>query len=97
MLRSMLERPEWLDNLMGMLRRLNPCLMIVSELAADHNSVAFSHKFVESLFYYSACFDCVGDCMGKDEANRLGMEVGFLSPGLWGMVGREVTAHSEGR
>lgn len=96
MSRSMLETPEWLDNLMGMIRRLNPCLMIVSEMAANHNSVAFSHQFVEALFYYSACFDCVGDCMGKDEANRQGMEVGFLSPGIWGIVRREGTAHGVG-
>lgn len=43
-LRLMLGTPECLENLMGMIRRLNPCLMIVSELAANHNSVAFSHQ-----------------------------------------------------
>lgn len=95
-LRSMLETPDCLENLMGMIRRLNPCLMIVSELAAKHNSVAFSHQFIEALFYYSAWFDCMGDCMGKDDANRLGMEIGFLSPGIWGIVGMERTVHSVG-
>lgn len=62
--------------------------MVVTEMDANQTSTSFSDQFVESLFFNSAWFDCLGDCMGADGANRLDMEINFFSR----RVGR--TGHS---
>lgn len=68
-LRTMLSRPNRLEILMSVVRKLDPTIMVVAEVEANHNSSSFVVRFIESLFFYSAYFDCLEACMDcKEEA-----------------------------
>ncbi|KAJ8623374.1 hypothetical protein MRB53_031903 [Persea americana] len=81
-LRTMLARPDCFENLMEVMKNLNPSIMIVTEVEANHNSHSFIHRFTESLFHYSALFDCLDTCMDKNDTNRMLVEEDFLSQGI---------------
>ncbi|KAF7804927.1 DELLA protein RGL1-like [Senna tora] len=66
-LRTMVSRPECLENLMRILRNIKPCIMIVLEVEAKHNSSSFVNRFVEALFYFSAFMDCIETCIEENE------------------------------
>ena len=57
--------------MMKMIRNINPCIMVVTEVEANHNAPSFVHRFVDLLFYYSAYFDCLDACMERDDPNRM--------------------------
>lgn len=59
LLRSMITWPNQLESIMEVVRSINPCIMFVTEIEANHNSPAFVSRFVEALFYFSAYFDCL--------------------------------------
>ncbi|KAI3968738.1 hypothetical protein MKX01_028888 [Papaver californicum] len=67
-LRTMILMPNRLETLMRVVRNLNPCVMVVTEIEGNHNSPSFVNRFIETLFYYGAVFDCIGTCM--DEQNH---------------------------
>ncbi|GAA0165177.1 hypothetical protein LIER_20646 [Lithospermum erythrorhizon] len=46
-LRSMIARPRCLERLMSTLKRLNPSVMVITEVEANHNSPSFVNRFVE--------------------------------------------------
>ncbi|KAG9142836.1 hypothetical protein Leryth_005576 [Lithospermum erythrorhizon] len=81
-LRSMISKPDCLDNLMKVIRTLRPSLMVVGEVEANHNSPIFLHRFVESLFFYGAIFDCFEDCMERDDQFRLSLEGSQFGQGI---------------
>ncbi|XP_068309927.1 DELLA protein RGL1-like [Pyrus communis] len=72
-LRTMISRPCCLENLMRVMRTLSPCVMVVIEVEANHNSPSFVNRFIDALFYYSAFFDSLETCM-KQENNRVLIE-----------------------
>ncbi|KAK9930722.1 hypothetical protein M0R45_027750 [Rubus argutus] len=86
-LRTMLPRPRCLENLMRVMRNLNPCLMVVIEVEANHNSPSFVNRFIDALFFYSAFFDCLEFCM-KQEKYRVMVEEMF-SEGIRNIVAAE--------
>ncbi|KAM7258455.1 hypothetical protein ACFE04_014196 [Oxalis oulophora] len=88
-LKSMLPQPDRLDSLMKVIRSINPHIMMVTEVDANQNSSSFAHRFVESLFYYSAYFDCLEACMKRDDPNRMIAESKFLSLGIRNVVAAE--------
>ncbi|KAG9145779.1 hypothetical protein Leryth_011213 [Lithospermum erythrorhizon] len=88
-LRSMISRPNCLDNLMKVIRSLNPSLMVVAEIEANHNSQSFLHRFVESLFFYGAVFDCLDDCMDRDDQLRLTLEGTQFGQGIQNTIATE--------
>ncbi|KAJ8623370.1 hypothetical protein MRB53_031901 [Persea americana] len=87
-LRTMLARPSCLENLMEVMKNLNPSIMIVTEVEANHNSPLFINRFTEALFYYSALFDCVDTCMDRNDTNRTLVE-DLFSLGIRCMVAAE--------
>lgn len=68
---TMIARPDRLDRLMKVVRTINPCVMVVSELEANLNSPVFVTRFIEGLFFYGTHFDSIKYCMGHDRPNRL--------------------------
>lgn len=66
LLRTMVSNSDGLENLMMVIRRIKPCITIVLEVEANHNSPSFVNRFVEALFFYSAYFDCIETCMKQD-------------------------------
>ncbi|XP_077240369.1 DELLA protein RGL1-like [Tasmannia lanceolata] len=81
-LKTMIVRPDCLENLMKVIRRLNPCIMIVTEVEANHNSPSFLNRFVDALFYYSAWFDCFDTYMDRNDCDRMAMETNLFSQAI---------------
>ncbi|KAL6177047.1 hypothetical protein ACLB2K_053679 [Fragaria x ananassa] len=86
-LRTMIMRPRCLENLMRVMRNINPCLMVVMEVEANHNSPSFVNRFIDALFYYSAFFDCLENCM-KHNKYRVIIE-DLLRKGIRNIVAAE--------
>ncbi|KAF7850973.1 hypothetical protein BT93_L4772 [Corymbia citriodora subsp. variegata] len=75
LLKTMIPRPERLESVMKVIKKLNPCVMMV-------NSPVSTHRFTEVLFYYSAYFDCLEDCVERDDENRTVLESVYLGQGI---------------
>ncbi|KAL7210590.1 hypothetical protein ACSBR1_032032 [Camellia fascicularis] len=88
-LRAMLTRPDRLESLMRVLKNINPCLMVVTEVEANHNSPIFVNRFIEALFFYGAFFDCLEDCMDRYNPNRNISESMYLSQAIQNIVATE--------
>ncbi|KAK1387502.1 GRAS transcription factor [Heracleum sosnowskyi] len=86
---TLLAVPNQLECLMGIIRKINPCVMIITEIEAKHNSPVFVNRFIEALFYYGVFFDAVEDCMGPENPNRLITESMFLNQGIRTVVAAE--------
>ncbi|KAF8020816.1 hypothetical protein BT93_G1289 [Corymbia citriodora subsp. variegata] len=82
LLKTMIYRPERLDSAMKVIKKLNPCAMVVIEVESNHNSPAFTNRFAEVLFYYSAYFDCFEECMERDDENRTVLESVYFGQGI---------------
>ncbi|EXB71071.1 hypothetical protein L484_004206 [Morus notabilis] len=70
-LSGMIAQPTQLESLMRVIRGLHPCVMVVTEVEANHNSPVFVNRFIEVLFFFGTFFDCVEAFMERDEPNRL--------------------------
>ncbi|XVF32897.1 hypothetical protein REPUB_Repub17cG0122600 [Reevesia pubescens] len=87
-LRTMLSRPSCLENLMRVMKNLNPAIMVVIEVEANHNSPSFVSRFIEALFFYSAYFDCLDTCMEQDVELKTRIESVFFN-GIRNIVAME--------
>lgn len=88
-LRSMLVIPNRLERIMRVIRLLNPCLMVVSEFEANHNSPMFANRFVEALFFFSVYFGCLATCMKWNCVSRDIVESVYFAEGIRNMVAAE--------
>ncbi|KAK6785804.1 hypothetical protein RDI58_014329 [Solanum bulbocastanum] len=88
-LRTMICRQDYLDNTMRVIRGLRPSVVVVCEVEANHNSPSFLNRFVEALFFYSVLFDCLEDCMDRDNLVRKRIEVFHIGEGIRNMVAAE--------
>ncbi|CAK9145222.1 unnamed protein product [Ilex paraguariensis] len=88
-LRSMISSPDCLENLMSVIRRIKPSIMVVIEVEANHNSPSFVNRFTETLFFYSAYFDCLEDYMERDNQYRMTLEGIYFRDGIQDMVATE--------
>ncbi|OAY56115.1 scarecrow-like protein 18 [Manihot esculenta] len=73
LLRSLIPSPDRLDSMMKVIRNLNPTIMVVTEPEFNSTSPYFLNRFIKSLFYFSAYFDCLECCM-RDNPNRMTIE-----------------------
>ncbi|XP_019188248.1 PREDICTED: DELLA protein RGL1-like [Ipomoea nil] len=88
-LRTMIARPDCLDGLMRGIRRLRPAVMVMAEVEANHNSPSFINRFVEALFFYGAYFDCLEDCLDRDDPCRRTLEGLHFGEGIRNLVAAE--------
>ncbi|CAN1830826.1 DELLA protein RGL1 [Linum perenne] len=58
-LHEFIQTPSELEALMGVIRKIRPKAMVVTEREANFNSLNFAQRFVEVLFHYGAYFDCI--------------------------------------
>lgn len=86
-LRTMISRPYCLEILMRVIRNLNPSLMIVIEVEANHNSSSFVSRFIEALFYYSAFYNCIETCMKQNDERMISEAI--LRGGIRNIVAEE--------
>ncbi|XP_075490261.1 DELLA protein RGL2-like [Primulina tabacum] len=89
MLRTMISTPDCLENLMRAVTRLRPAIMVVAEVEANHNSSSFVDRFIEALFFYSVFFDCLEDCMEKNNEFRNIPERTYFGDGIINIISTE--------
>ncbi|KAJ9181817.1 hypothetical protein P3X46_005871 [Hevea brasiliensis] len=77
-----------LPPLLRVLKNLNPCVLVMIELEANHSSPTFIDQFVEALQFYSLCYDCIRVCIDQDDQNRIAAEA-FLGQEIKDIVAAE--------
>ncbi|XVE82256.1 hypothetical protein DITRI_Ditri15bG0133600 [Diplodiscus trichospermus] len=87
--RNLLAMPNRIENIMRVMRVINPCLMVVSEIEANHNSPVFVNRFIEVLFFFSAYFDCVATCMKQNCENKEIIESMYFGEVIRNMIAAE--------
>ncbi|GMI69475.1 hypothetical protein HRI_000616800 [Hibiscus trionum] len=87
-LRTMISRPGCLENLMRVMKNLNPAILVVIEIEANHNSPSFVNRFIETLFFYGAFFDCLDTCLEHEAQLRTEIE-SILRRGIRNIVATE--------
>ncbi|KAG4990416.1 hypothetical protein AAZX31_09G035900 [Glycine max] len=88
-LRTKIQESGQLEIMMRVIRILNPSVMVVAEIEANHNSTSFVNRFIEALFFFSTFFDCLETCMKGDEGNRMIVESLYFSHGIRNIVAAE--------
>ncbi|KAK1354334.1 DELLA protein RGL1 [Heracleum sosnowskyi] len=86
---TMIGRPENLQILLRVIRRLRPVIMVVMEVEANTNSPSFVNRFIEALFLYSAWFDSLEDCIDRDNEYRTDIERSYFGRGIQNIVATE--------
>lgn len=80
---------DCLESLMILIKNLKPCITVVIEVEANHNSQGFMDRFNEALFYYNAIFDNIDACMDQFNTNRICIEWIYLSHMIRSIVATE--------
>uniref|UniRef100_A0A7N0UFL6 Uncharacterized protein n=1 Tax=Kalanchoe fedtschenkoi TaxID=63787 RepID=A0A7N0UFL6_KALFE len=93
-LRAFLSKPDRLEHMMSVIRSIQPCMIVMIEVEADHNSPAFANRFTEALFYFSSYFDCLATCMGDSNPNRKIIESVYFSQGIRNIIATEGAART---
>ncbi|GKB16496.1 DELLA protein RGL2-like protein [Tanacetum coccineum] len=88
-LSSLIVKPNRLEHLMREIRKINPCITVISEVEANHTSPVFVTRFLEALFFYAALFDSVSDCLADDYLNRKVSESVFYGQPIHNIVAAE--------
>ncbi|GJX09084.1 DELLA protein RGL2-like protein, partial [Tanacetum coccineum] len=53
-LSTLISKPNYLEHLMRVIRKINPCITLVTEIEANHTTPTFANRFTEALFIYCA-------------------------------------------
>nr|GEX56190.1 hypothetical protein [Tanacetum cinerariifolium] len=99
-LSTLIVKPNRLEHLMREIRKINPCITLISEIEANHTSPVFVTRFIEALFFYGALFDGVSDCSADDYLNRKVSESVFYGQPIRNIVaaeGDERTCRHDGK
>ncbi|XP_051127575.1 DELLA protein RGL1-like [Andrographis paniculata] len=88
-LQYMISKPSQLETLMRSIRWTKPRVMIITETESNVNSPIFVNRFVEAFFYFDAFFDCIGDCLKNDTADRMLAESSLFNPVIRNIVATE--------
>ncbi|KAE8076696.1 hypothetical protein FH972_015330 [Carpinus fangiana] len=90
LLNNMITKPSCLESLIKVLRDINPCVMVITEVDADHNSPTFLDRFHEALLFYCALFfESLEVCMDQSDANRMALEATYSSEEIVNIVAAE--------
>nr|GEY99413.1 hypothetical protein [Tanacetum cinerariifolium] len=69
-LSTLISKPNYLEHLMRVIRKNNPCITLVTEIEANHTTPAFANRFTKALFFYGALFDSMSYCLANDDQHR---------------------------
>lgn len=75
-----------LEKLVSFLRSLNPEVVTILEVEANHNGANLMARFVEALHYYCALFDALEGCLARDSPDRFRIENTTLFAEIRGIV-----------
>ncbi|XP_004308534.1 PREDICTED: DELLA protein RGL1-like [Fragaria vesca subsp. vesca] len=88
-LRCMVPQPDRLESVMRVIKSIHPSVTVVTEVEANHNSPVFVTRFIETLFFFSAFFDCVETCIEKNDPIRESLESQYFGNGIKNIVATE--------
>ncbi|XP_076928866.1 scarecrow-like protein 23 [Bidens hawaiensis] len=88
-LSSLIITPNRLEHLMREIRKINPCITVITEVEANHTSATFVNRFIDALFFYGALFDSLTVCLGSDELNRKVAESVYYAYSIRNIVAAE--------
>ncbi|XP_071689000.1 DELLA protein RGL1-like [Rutidosis leptorrhynchoides] len=88
-LSTLISRPRSLENLMRVISTINPSIIVVAEVEANHISTSFVNRFTETLFSYGAIFDSLEACMSRNNAHRAIVEGVHLADCIQNIVATE--------
>ncbi|OIT08034.1 della protein rgl1 [Nicotiana attenuata] len=88
-LRTMIPKPDCLENFMKVVRSIGPTVIVIGEVEANHNSPSFLNRFIETLFFYGGFFDCFEECMDRDSPCRRTIEGLYFGEGIRNIVAAE--------
>ncbi|KAG1371357.1 DELLA protein RGL1-like [Cocos nucifera] len=86
---SMIVRPDRLENVMRVMHKLKPQIMMVVDVEAKLNSPSFINRFTEALFFHSALFDFLDSFLKRDDESRMVAEGSFISQGIRNIIATE--------
>ncbi|XP_060200450.1 GRAS family protein RAM1-like [Lycium barbarum] len=92
---TLLAWPNHFRSLIQVIKSLDPCVMVVTEIEANTNTPIFIDRFNEALFYYSAIFDSLETCIGWNHQHRAvaqGVYIGKIIENIFTSEG-EVMVH----
>ena len=85
-LTTMISQPNKLEFMMSVIRYINQCVMVVTKIEAHHNFDTFMKSFVDAFPYHITFFDCLDNCMDRNDPNRMIMESIFLNHRIQNIV-----------
>nr|XP_043622992.1 DELLA protein RGA-like [Erigeron canadensis] len=88
-LSTLISKPNHLEFLMRVIRKINPCITVVTEVEANHTTPAFANRFTEALFFYGALFDSMSSCLANDNRLRKVSESLFYGQTIRNIVAAE--------
>lgn len=88
-LRFIIPKLNQLENLMTVIRRINPHVMIITEVEANIDSPVFVNRFVEALSFFGAYFDYMESCLKNDLTQREIVESELFSPSIRHIIAAE--------
>ncbi|CAN0891051.1 DELLA protein RGL1 [Linum grandiflorum] len=74
---------------MKVVKDINPSIMVVSEIEANHNSSVFAYRFMEALFFFGAYFECIEACMDGETTKRTEVEEMYFGESISSIVAFE--------
>ncbi|KAL4559186.1 hypothetical protein LXL04_031320 [Taraxacum kok-saghyz] len=77
------------DQLLRMVKSLNPKLVTVVEQDVNTNTAPFLHRFHEAYNYYSAMFDCLDATLSRESQERVNVEKQCLARDIVNIVACE--------
>ncbi|KAL3505875.1 hypothetical protein ACH5RR_031257 [Cinchona calisaya] len=92
-LSSLLPWPHHLESLLRTIAKLNPCVMVITEPEANTSTPVFLDRFDAALSLCSTIFDCLEDCMHRDNPCRNVIEGVFI----WEAIRNVITTEGEER
>ncbi|WCJ23332.1 DELLA protein RGL2 [Euphorbia peplus] len=88
LLKLLIPVPDRLDYMMNVIRILKPSIMVVTEPELNSTSPLFVNRFVETVFYFSAYFDCLEFFM-RDDPNREHVESSYFGESIKNILATE--------
>ncbi|CAN1195044.1 DELLA protein RGL2 [Linum perenne] len=89
LLTTLISSAAKLDYVMKLIWKIKPCVMVVTEVESNHNSPVFVNRFIETLFFVSAYFDCLETCMDRESPHRMFIESTIFGEGTKIIVAKE--------
>lgn len=77
------------DQLLRMVKSLNPKLVTVVEQDVNTNTAPFLHRFHEAYSYYSAMFDCLDATLPRESQERVNVEKQCLARDIVNIIACE--------